>query len=296
MKENVIPHLLESLVGNVLENDLQNVDCYVGPNMGIFIPSVGFCQYAIRPRHVHPAYSFYLFFSPEHTIVPTQIEIPPNHYLVVAMSPEVPHEEMVEDSFTRYMAIFIARELFEQQQAFYGCRQDKKYFWEQFVVEDEIMFYLKQYMSECENTLPGNAALLESLCTLIGHRLIRSILRIEKPSEILSARLEIVKTIEFMHQHFSEKITEATLSKLVHMSDSHFIRLFKNETDITPMEYLMRMRIDKAKKLLQNSARHITEIAFECGFNSLSYFSLCFTKHIGISPRDFQATYSAKRK
>ena len=49
--------LVRSLIGeSVTEEDLKYVDCYVHHKMGLFIPSVGTCQYAIRPSHTHPSY------------------------------------------------------------------------------------------------------------------------------------------------------------------------------------------------------------------------------------------------
>ena len=53
---------IQSLVGNITEENLKYVDSYVNQHLGIFIPSVGFCEYAISPDHTHPAYSFVFFF------------------------------------------------------------------------------------------------------------------------------------------------------------------------------------------------------------------------------------------
>ena len=50
--------LIKSLIGqSVTEEDLKYVDCYVHNKLGLFIPSLGPCQYAIRPSHTHPAYA-----------------------------------------------------------------------------------------------------------------------------------------------------------------------------------------------------------------------------------------------
>lgn len=178
------------LVGDVTEEDLRNVDYYVSDNLGIFIPSVGFCQYAIRHQHVHPAYSFVLFFSAEQSIVPVKLEMRPEHYLVTAMSPDFPHEEEQGDVFTRYIAIMISRELYESKYAEYSKTPPGKYEWDQFLVPHEFMFLLKKFMAEHENKLPGHEQVLEAYAVAITHQLIRSLLKIDVAPEGITERFD----------------------------------------------------------------------------------------------------------
>lgn len=283
---------VQALVGDITEEDLRHVDYYVSDNFGIFIPSVGFCQYAIRPRHVHPAYSFVLFFSKKQTIVPVNIEMLPEHYLVTAMSPDVPHEEDATDSFTRYIAAFISRELYETQYAAYSQKPPGQYNWDQFLVPHDIMFLLKKFMAEYENKLPGYGQVLEAHAMAITHQLIRSLLKIDVSPDFITERFEIERVIEYMHQNYGQKLSVKKLARTVNMSESHFTRTFKKETGMAPVEYLIRVRLDKAKKLLRAGTMNITEISLSCGFNSISHFSSCFTKHLGITPSEYQNSYS----
>lgn len=59
---------------------------------------------------------------------------------------------------------------------------------------------------------------------------------------------------------------------------------------MAPAEYLQRIRLDRAKKLLGASARPITEIALECGFGSSAYLAACFTGLFGLSPSAYRAS------
>lgn len=282
----------QALVGDITEEDLRHVDYYVSDNFGIFIPSVGFCQYAIRPQHVHPAYSFVLFFSKEQNIVPVEIEVKPEHYLVTAMAPDVPHEEEPADTFTRYIAIMISRELYETQYAAYSQKPPGQYNWDQFLVPHDIMFLLKKFMAEYDNRLPGYGQVLEAHAVAITHQLIRSLLKIDLSPDFITERFEIEGVIEYMHQNYGQKLTVKKLARTVNMSESHFTRVFKKETGMAPMEYLIGVRLDKAKKLLRAGAMNITEVSMNCGFNSISHFSSCFTKHQGLTPSEYQNTYS----
>ncbi|PKG42897.1 helix-turn-helix domain-containing protein, partial [Psychroflexus sp. MES1-P1E] len=58
----------------------------------------------------------------------------------------------------------------------------------------------------------------------------------------------------------------------------------------TSFEYLKNIRLEKAKNKLQYSKDSIFEIAFKCGFDTTSYFSNIFKKHIGLSPTQFRKT------
>lgn len=208
------------------------------------------------------------------------------------MSPEVSHEEEETDTFTRYIAIFISKEFYQKYYAVYSNENPEKYFWKQFLVHQDIMMYINKFMNEYENQHPGCEQVLQSLSTIITHQLIRSIVGIERSKNLLIEKFEIEQVVEYMHQSFGKKLTVEGLAKLVNMSKSHFIRTFKQQTKLAPIEYLIKLRIDKAKKLLRGRTKTITEIALQCGFNSTSHFSSCFIKQLGSTPTEYQNLYS----
>ena len=70
-------------------------------------------------------------------------------------------------------------------------------------------------------------------------------------------------------------------------------RCFKSVMGLPPLEYITKLRINQAKVLLyQNPLLSIKEIALACGFSDSLYFSTCFKKHIGISPREYRKNVS----
>lgn len=284
--------MIKNLVGEITESNLKYVDCYVSEELGIFIPSVGFCEYAIIPQHTHPAYSFALFFSKEQNIVVPEKEIMENHYLMTAISPDVPHEENISDSFTRYVAIFISKKYFETQFTMYGRKPLEQYCRKQFFIEQDIMLYLKKFMVEFENKISGYEKVLEGLTAVITHHLIRKLININALPNFITEKFEIEKVLEYMHQKYGEKLSVGKMAKIAKMSESHFIRCFKKETGISPMEYLIEIRLNKAKKLLVSETKSITEISLMCGFNSTSHFSSSFTKHNSVSPSDYKRLYT----
>ena len=78
------------------------------------------------------------------------------------------------------------------------------------------------------------------------------------------------------------------LAAAVGVSKDYLSHIFHQELGFSPWEYLNRYRIERAKTLLRETTRSITEIAIQVGFDDLSYFSRVFTKHAGCSPRTYR--------
>jgi transcriptional regulator GlxA family with amidase domain len=74
------------------------------------------------------------------------------------------------------------------------------------------------------------------------------------------------------------------------MSKVSLCKKFKDVMNCSIMEYVMRIRLNKAKGLLRNTNKSIEEVAFECGFSSANYFGLIFKKEIGLSPLNYKKT------
>jgi transcriptional regulator GlxA family with amidase domain len=147
-------------------------------------------------------------------------------------------------------------------------------------------------MSEYEENSIGRESLLYNLSSIIAHELIRSVLNFKTDSDTSIKKTEVQIAINYMNQNFGEKITIETLSKLTNMSESNFNRIFKKEMGLSPIEYLINVRIKKAKKFLRARNLTITEISMKCGFYSISHFSSCFMKQLGMSPSDYENLFN----
>ena len=78
------------------------------------------------------------------------------------------------------------------------------------------------------------------------------------------------------------------LAKIVGISKYYFCRLFKKAIGLPPHQYIVRRRIERAKKLLKYSDLTTVEIALECGFAHQSHLSRHFKRIVGVSPRQFR--------
>ncbi|MEO1593102.1 MAG: helix-turn-helix transcriptional regulator, partial [Cyanobacteria bacterium J06632_22] len=80
------------------------------------------------------------------------------------------------------------------------------------------------------------------------------------------------------------------LAQLVGMSQFHFGRLFKQSLNLSPYQYLLRQRVERAKQLLKQTDNPVSEIALECGFNSHSHLGRKFRQLTGVTPKTYRAS------
>lgn len=283
---------IQELVGKVSEEDLKYVDAFVSDYLGIFIPSVGFCQYAIRVGHTHPSYSFVVFFTAEQNFLKTAITLPDGHYLGACLSPDLPHQEEETDTFTRYAALFIDPDFFKRlRQNYVTTQPTQPYFWQQFPVSPDTMSDIKRFIDQCDRPEKAARPFLNTLAELITHGLLRGLYQENDPSQQVAIKLDVAAVIDYMEDHFGEKLTVAALAKKMGLSPSQFTRRFKQETGFSPMDYFLGLRFKKAQKLLRSGSKSMTEIAQDCGFGSTAHFSAAFRKHTHLSPTDYQQLY-----
>lgn len=98
----------------------------------------------------------------------------------------------------------------------------------------------------------------------------------------------ITASIDYIANHYSESLTVDKIAKIVHLSSSQFSRRFKKQTGTSPYDYILSVRLTKAKELLKNTSLPISEIAYRTGFASDSNFIYFFKKQEGISPLKFR--------
>jgi AraC-like DNA-binding protein len=72
------------------------------------------------------------------------------------------------------------------------------------------------------------------------------------------------------------------------MSRYHFVRRFRDAFGATPHQYLMRIRLDRARKLLTADAASVTDVCMDVGFSSLGSFSTLFARRVGVPPSSYR--------
>lgn len=100
--------------------------------------------------------------------------------------------------------------------------------------------------------------------------------------------LRMGKVLGAMEQDPGREWRLHELAQIAGMSRSQFFRVFRQATGLPPIDYLIRLRLQRAMRLLRDSGFSITEIALQCGFSDSNYFSRQFRKHINQSPSAYR--------
>ena len=97
------------------------------------------------------------------------------------------------------------------------------------------------------------------------------------------------RAIDYIHRNYrNEAIEISYLAKLSSVSDAYFRKYFKGVYGVSPKQYIIDLRLEWASQLLQSQLYTISEVAEKSGFNDSKYFARLFTKHFGVSPRQYQ--------
>lgn len=96
------------------------------------------------------------------------------------------------------------------------------------------------------------------------------------------------KAREILNNRYSDTIVISSIAQELGLSESHLTRLFKLYYSLTPNEYIVKLKIEKAMELLSQSDLDINAIAYEAGFRSISNFYKCFNEHTGSTPKAYR--------
>ena len=88
-----------------------------------------------------------------------------------------------------------------------------------------------------------------------------------------------------------EKLTVESLASIVHLSKRSFIRRFKAATGNTPIEYIQRMNVEKAKRKLENSRHSIEQIIYSLGYQDVPSFRKIFVRYTELTPKEYRSRY-----
>jgi transcriptional regulator GlxA family with amidase domain len=92
----------------------------------------------------------------------------------------------------------------------------------------------------------------------------------------------------YIHEHYAEPISREDLAQHLAVNERYLTRCFRQETGVTPIDYLLRHRIRQARALLEQGHLSVTDVAMATGFSDSSYFGRVFQREVGIAPSAYK--------
>ena len=141
------------------------------------------------------------------------------------------------------------------------------------------------YIRKCEMSTGAEAI------TNLQYRMILDYTERVEKIRIGDDRSELVsKVANYVRHHLSDSITTGDIAKSLFMSRSRLSTCFKSKTGVGVAEFVVKQKIDEAKRLLRYSRKSAADIAFYLGFSSQSHFIRVFRKYVSLTPNEYRAT------
>jgi AraC family transcriptional regulator len=131
----------------------------------------------------------------------------------------------------------------------------------------------------------------ESMATALSAHLLRRYCSHTKTIKDYTGGLpnyKLRQAVNYINEHLDQNLTLAEIAATVRMSSNYFASLFKQSTGLTPHQYVMKCRIEKAKQLLRHQELALVEICQEVGFASQSHFTRVFRQHTQTTPKAYR--------
>jgi len=155
-------------------------------------------------------------------------------------------------------------------------------------VSAEQLTRIKDRISEMlieQRTMPAGwqFSLVAQFMTIVSD-ICRAYSEMENPA--MRSLMRLGDVIAYIHQHYAEEVTLDELANVANMSRRTITREFRNALGVSPIDYLIRERVNRAVDLLRYSDVSVTETAYRVGFQDSNYFTRKFHALVGYTPRD----------
>ncbi len=190
-----------------------------------------------------------------------------------------------------FLAIFIKKEFLQYYSKQLFENGNIKFINNNYPISHDLKNTINSFIEEIKGKDTGYQLVLEKL---VGQMVIYLLRELDSNlNKIISKfnttdKKSIDKAIYFIKNNFDKEFSLDEIAAKANYSPYHFIRVFKAETGKTPFQYLLEIKIAKAKELLNKSSKPITEICYDCGFNNRSHFSVIFKRKTGNTPSSYR--------
>lgn len=154
-------------------------------------------------------------------------------------------------------------------------------------IYDDFVYSITSLLAETEVNAENETYLKLLQNTLLFHLFKNNDRLYESLRKSLNPMIEL-----YINENIAKKITVEELANFAGMSKSNFIRNFKKEFDLTPLNFVKKLRMEKAVEAIRESDKNISVIAYELGYQSPSQFTEDFRKFSGVTPTLYRSSIS----
>lgn len=162
----------------------------------------------------------------------------------------------------------------------------------EFPSDKDVLSLIDKLFAQIRNTETGAPfKVIGIFHELLGEMQAKKLFNSHLPPSSVHDQKKVVKlktVLKYIRENFASDITLDDMSAVAGLSCKYFCKFFKDMTGTTPVNYLMAYRIERAARKLLGSDLSVTKIAYDCGFNDLSYFIKIFKVFKGVSPKEYR--------
>jgi AraC family transcriptional regulator len=155
------------------------------------------------------------------------------------------------------------------------------------VASPQIIHLMLALKAEADGRNPGGLAVVEAVTAALSHLLVRHA-GVEQPRPVRAqgglAAAARRRVLELIHARLDARLTVETLAREVGLSPAHFARAFKQTIGRAPHEYLLSLRLERARRLLELPGAALSDIAQRTGFADQAHFTRLFKRAFSITP------------
>mgnify|MGYP001427426681 CR=1 FL=1 len=149
------------------------------------------------------------------------------------------------------------------------------------------------WITEMESPVPEMRELLELELRTAFTRLALTLPQAEEPAPVLQSNLtggelHIARITSYLAHHYASPMTIDNIAEHAGLTRGYLMHLFRQHCGISVWDYLTRLRISHAQRLLSTTRDNVADVALACGFKSVTPFYVAFTRHAGCRPLDYR--------
>lgn len=263
-----------------LGGDIPIVDCHWHKEVEFFYCIEGEVLFQINQEYIHVKQGEAIFIDSEELHTGHSINHSNCTFAAIVLDTTLLDSAQLDVIQTQYIAPF-----HEKRRSF------PRHFSSSIGWHNQILFYIKQILDSYEQHVLGyeliiKANLLLMLQQCYNHQATVNRTSLTNNSDTQMEKLK--RVISFIHTNYNRPLSLHELAQLIPMSEGHFCRFFKKMTRQTVTEFINSYRIKQAATLLSETEMKISSIAYEVGFEHISYFIKLFKHHFNCSPSSYR--------